>query len=224
MATTWRGPARLLKADLHIHTKYSMDCDMELETIIARCHDHGINCIAIADHGTIEGAQRMQELAPFPVIIAEEILTPQGEIMGVFLRHGIPSGLSVRETIDRIKAQDALVCLPHPFDTVRRLRMSRKELDEIVGEVDIIEAFNARSTLSRTSVKAHAFADRHGIVKSAGSDAHSPVEIGNGRVEMPPFEDRDGFLQALSEGTISGNRTNPLVHFLSLWARLKRMF
>jgi len=108
----------LLKADLHIHTEYSTDCDIPVEKIIARCTRVGINCVAIADHGTIEGALRMQEIAPFPVVVAEEILTPHGEIMGVFLRHGIPSGWSVRETIARIKNQDALVCLPHPFDTI----------------------------------------------------------------------------------------------------------
>ena len=41
----------------------------------------------------------MQRIAPFPVIVAEEILTPHGEIMGMFLKETIPSGLSVEETI-----------------------------------------------------------------------------------------------------------------------------
>jgi len=66
----------LLKADLHIHTEYSIDCNTPLEQVINRCLKIGINCIAIADHGTIEGALKMQSLAPFPVIVAEEILTP----------------------------------------------------------------------------------------------------------------------------------------------------
>ena len=74
-APTWKGPVKLLKADLHIHTRYSMDCDMSLEKIVDRCNKLSINCIAIADHGTIEGALRMQEMAPFKVIIAEEVLT-----------------------------------------------------------------------------------------------------------------------------------------------------
>ena len=95
---------KLLKADLHIHTQYSMDCSMSLKKIIDRCLEIGIDCIAVADHGTIEGALEMQSIAPFKVIVAEEILTHHGEIMGMFLREWIPSGLSVPETISRIKA------------------------------------------------------------------------------------------------------------------------
>ena len=97
----------MLKADLHIHTKYSFDCDTPLEQIINRCLEVGISCIAIADHGTIEGGLKMQSIAPFSVIVAEEILTPYGEIMGMFLKEGIPSGLSIEQVISRIRAQDA---------------------------------------------------------------------------------------------------------------------
>ena len=214
----------MLKADLHIHTKYSMDCDTPLEKIIARCNKLRINCIAIADHGTIEGALRMQEMAPFPVIVAEEVLTPDGEIMGVFLKEGIPSGSSVRETIARIKEQDALVCLPHPFDTLRRLRLSETELEALVPDIDIIEAFNARSPLDLPTIKAQEFADKHGLAKSAGSDAHSTLEIGRAYVEMPEFEGKDGYLQALRAGTITGKKSSVFIHFLSVWARIKKAF
>lgn len=214
----------MLKADLHIHTKYSMDCDTSLEKIIKRCRKLSINCIAIADHGTIEGALRMQEIAPFKVIVAEEVLTPDGEIMGVFLKQGIPSGSSVKETIARIKEQDALVCLPHPFDTLRRLRLSETEMDELAAEIDIIEVFNARSPNVWPSLKARDFADKHNLARGAGSDAHSPIEIGNAYVEMPDFEDNAGYLRALNEGTITGKKTNPLVHLFSIWARVKKAF
>jgi predicted metal-dependent phosphoesterase TrpH len=62
-----------LKADFHIHTAYSLDCKTSLEKIISRCLETGINCVAIADHNAVEGALKMQSLAPFPVIVAEEI-------------------------------------------------------------------------------------------------------------------------------------------------------
>jgi len=207
-----------------MHTRYSMDCDTPLEKIVERCTKLSINCIAIADHGTIEGALRMQEIAPFTVIVAEEVLTPVGEIMGVFLKETIPSGSSVRETIDRIKEQDALVCLPHPFDTLRRLRLSEPELDELAADIDIIEVFNARSPLSQSSQKAYAFADKHSLAKCAGSDAHSPIEIGRTYVRMPEFEGKDGYLKSLRAGTITGKRSSPLVHFLSVWARMRKAF
>ena len=59
----------MLKADLHIHTEYSMDCKMPLSQVIDVCQQKGINCVAIADHGTIEGALKMQAIAPFKVIL-----------------------------------------------------------------------------------------------------------------------------------------------------------
>jgi len=211
----------LLKADLHIHTEYSSDCNTPLEKIINRCLEIGINCIAIADHGTAEGALKMQEIAPFPVIVAEEILTPHGEIMGMFLKETITSGLSIEQTISQIRAQSGLVCVPHPFDIFRPSALDSGIIEKIVDQIDVIEAFNSRAPLPQSSTKAQTFADKYGIAKSAGSDAHTIGEIGNAYIEMPEFNSRDDFLNALAKGKVFGHRTNPLIHFVSGWAKLK---
>ena len=196
----------MFKADLHIHTEYSLDCNTPLEKIIERCLELGINCIAIADHGTAEGALKMQGMAPFTVIVAEET---------------IPSGLSIEETITRIRAQHGLVCIPHPFDTIRGSALGGKVAEQIVEQIDILEVFNSRSPLLRSSAKSLEFAEKYGIVKSAGSDAHTIAEIGHAYLEMPEFSGRDDFLQALAQGTIKGHKTSLLRHFNSTWARLK---
>ena len=201
-----------------------MDCATPLEQVIKRCQEVGINCIAVADHGTAEGALKMREIAPFPVIVAEEILTPHGEIMGMFLKETIPSGSSIEQTISLIKAQGGLVCIPHPFDMLRQSALNGSVLEEFIGQIDVIEVFNARSPLNRGSIKARTFAQKYGIPGSAGSDAHTHYEIGNAYVEMPEFQGRDDFLRALARGRISGHRTNPLTHFASTWARLKKKF
>ena len=212
----------MLKADLHIHTEYSMDCSTPLEKIIKRCLEIGINCIVIADHGTVEGALKMQSLAPFEVIVAEEILTPYGEIMGMFLKETIPSGLSVEQTISRIKAQGALVNIPHPFDSFRGLRLDGRELEALVDQIDVIEVFNAREPFRKPSTKAQALAQKYDIPGSAGSDAHTIGEIGNAYIEMAEFNGRDDFLNALAKGKVFGRRSNPLVHFATAWTKLKR--
>ena len=212
----------MLKADFHIHTEYSMDCSTPLEEIISRCLETGINCVTIADHDSIEGATRLQSLAPFPVIVAEEILTPQGEIMGMFLKEHIPSGVSVEQAVSRIKAQGGLVCLPHPFDTFRGLKMEDKELHELAEQVDVVELFNARSTLLRCYTKARAFAAKYDIPGTAGSDAHSTTEIGHTYVEMPEFNGRDDFLEALKQGKMHNQKSSFMVHFNSTLARLRK--
>ena len=215
---------RLLKADFHIHTTYSMDCELSLEDIIARCLETEIDCVTIADHGTIEGALKMKELAPFPVIIAEEILTPYGEIMGMFLKEAVPSGLSLEESVSLIKAQDALLALPHPFDPLRGFRLDSKRLEELAEQIDIIEVFNARSPFLWASTKARNFARKHNKPGIAGSDAHTLNEIGSTFVEIPEFNGKDDFLQALKESTISEHMASPLVHFNSTWTKLKKSF
>jgi predicted metal-dependent phosphoesterase TrpH len=212
----------LLKADFHVHTASSMDCSTKIEEIISRCQETGINCVTIADHDAVEGAMKLQKLAPFRVIVAEEILTPQGEIMGMFLQERIPSGVSVQQAVSRIKDQGGLVCLPHPFDTFRGLKMEDKELRELAEHVDVVELFNARSTLLRCYTKARDFAAKYGIPGTAGSDAHSAVEIGNTYVEMPEFTGRDDFLAALSNGKITKQRASVMVHFNSTLARLRK--
>jgi len=212
----------MLKADFHVHTRYSLDCNTPLDRIIEYCLKRGINCIAIADHGTAEGALEIQHLAPFTVIVAEEVLTPHGEIMGMFLKETIPSGLSVEETIARIKAQDGLVCIPHPFDGFRSSALDNKTIEEIIAQIDVMEVFNSRSPFLRSSARALAFARKYDIPQSAGSDAHTPHEIGNAYVEMPEFNGRYDFIMALKKGRICRHRTNPAAHLNSLWTTLTK--
>ncbi len=221
-ATKLTGMDKVLKADFHIHTEYSMDCSTSLEEIIGRCLETGINCVAIADHDAIEGAIKLQGLAPFPVIVGEEILTPQGEIMGMFLEERIPSGVSIEQAISRIKEQGGLVCLPHPFDTFRGLKLENNELDRIAEQIDVVEMFNARSPFLRCYTKARAFATKYGIPGTAGSDAHSTGEIGDTYVEMPEFSGRDNFLETLRKGKMHKQKSSFMVHLNSTMARLKK--
>ncbi len=213
----------MLRADLHIHTRYSMDCNTPLESIISRCQKIGINCIAVADHGTAEGALKMTETAPFKVIVAEEILTTQGEIMGMFLKETIPSGISVDEAVSRIRAQGGLVNIPHPFSTFRASALENEAIDKLAerGDIDLMEVFNARSLLRRSSAQAKLYAQEHGIPGGTGSDAHTAPEIGHAYVEMPEFTGRDDFIAALKQGKVYGRKTNPLTHINSIMARLR---
>jgi len=195
---------------------------MPLEKIIARCLEVGISCLGVADHNTLAGALKMKEIAPFSIIPGEEILTQSGEVIGFFLTEEIPAKLSMKETIERIKAQGGLVCIPHPYDRLRYSAFKNRVLDDIMPYVDIIETFNARSLSPRSSTRALELARKYGKPASAGSDAHTLSEIGNAYVEMQDFNDKEEFMASLADGKISGSKSNPLIHFVSTWNRLKK--
>ena len=211
-----------MKTDLHIHTRYSPDSNASLERIIEQCQKLGIDCVAITDHGTIEGALRMKEIAPFPVIVSEEVMSSDGEIIGYFLTERIPGGLPPEEVIARIKEQGGLVCLPHPFDGFGRFPLKASKREALLSQIDIIEVFNARSLSLKYSEKARVFAQRNGLLASAGSDAHAPREIGKAYVEMSPFDGPEEFKVALSKGKIFGQKNGVKDHFLTTMGTLTK--
>jgi len=212
----------LIKADLHIHTCYSIDCLTPLEQIVERCLELGINCIAVADHNTIAGALKLREIAPFKVIVAEEVLTPVGEIMGLFLSEEVPRGLSPHETISRIRSQGGLVGIPHPFGRSLPWNDNTLTSPEVLSQVDIIETFNSRTPFSSSVARAQKLAEEQGKAASAGSDAHTLSEIGRAYVEMPEFDGPDDFLNSLAQGKIFGQKSSYLAHFASTWARIRK--
>ncbi len=147
--------SNLLKADLHVHTRYSEDSISPPEKIVQHCLKAGINCLAITDHNEISGAFEVKRLAPFKVIVGEEVLTNRGEIIGYFLTEKIPDRLSPEETVARIKAQGGLVCVPHPYDLLRSgTKIHTQALEEILPSTDLIEVFNSRTMLLRDSARA----------------------------------------------------------------------
>jgi predicted metal-dependent phosphoesterase TrpH len=214
----------LLKADLHVHTRYSPDSISSPEHIVRRCLDIGINCLAITDHNSIAGALETKRIAPFKVIVGEEILTSQGEIIGYFLTKEILPHLTPEETVQRIKAQGGLVCVPHPCDRLRpQSRLQRRALERIMPHVDLIEIFNSRTLLLRDTERARQLANKHSLPGTAGSDAHVVQEVGRSFVEMSEFNDAEQFRKALTQGKITGNRTSMLIHFYNIRNRLFKL-
>ncbi|MFQ5889833.1 MAG: PHP domain-containing protein [Gemmatimonadota bacterium] len=196
------------KVDLHSHTIHSHDAFAPVDAIIRTCVRRGIDCLAVTDHNRVDGAVRLSALAPFQVIIGEEIRTTEGEIIGLFLRERIPPLLSPEETIVEIRRQRGVVYIPHPFSEGRReSRFPRRRLEEIVQEVDVVEVLNPRNRDPSLDERARELARTAGRLAGAGSDAHTTFELGNAYVEMEPFDDPARFLKSLANGRIRGRRT-----------------
>lgn len=217
------APARTLRVDMHSHTCVSYDCLSRYEAILETARARGIDRLVVTDHDAIEGALRMRALDPERVIVGEEVKTAEGpDLIGIFLTELIPRRTPAREACERIRAQGGVVYVPHPFD-LRRSGGARL-LDELADLVDVVEAHNARTWSRALNEKGEAWARANGKLLGAGSDAHSPGEIGRGYVEVPPFEnDRDSFLAALAAGTVVGRTySSPAVSLFSTWAKVRK--
>jgi predicted metal-dependent phosphoesterase TrpH/glycosyltransferase involved in cell wall biosynthesis len=207
------GPVRpdWINADLHVHSNFSKDCVSSVEAILATAREIGLGAIAIADHNEIEGAFLARELAggdPF-VIVAEEVKTAEGEVIGLFLDKKIPPALSFDETLSLIKEQGGLVYVPHPFDGLRTTPSYRAMVDNL-HRIDVIEIYNAKVALSSFNLSAERFAAKYNLVAGAGSDAHVLQALGTAMIRMPHFDDPRSFMAALWEADIIARRKSLL--------------
>ena len=215
-----QGPPDQWNIDFHVHTGYSGDSLTTLGEVREACRKRGIDKVAITDHNTITGALALFEMAPDLVIVGEEIKTDVGEIIAYFLEEEVPKGLPLQEAISRVRQQGGVVGVPHPLDRLRREALGRTHLFTVIEQVDLLEVFNARTIFPSDNRQALELARERGLLATAGSDAHTPHEIGQAYVEMPAFNDKEEFLRSLAQGHIVGRLTSPLMHVASTWAKV----
>ena len=190
----------MVRIDIHLHSSASFDCRVPPLEVARRCRRLGLSPIVLTDHDTIDGARSLIEDGE-PAIIGQEILTSEGELMGLFLTEAVPRRLSPEETVDAIKGQGGLVCLQHPYDEARR-NLGETAIERIAGSIDIVEVVNGRSreALNRRAEELRATL---GVPGGAGSDAHTLAEIGRVYVEMEAFGGAMDFLSKLRGSKIA---------------------
>lgn len=221
------GP--LWKVDMHSHTRLSKDSLNNPRLLIETAARRGLQALCVTDHNALANALALAALPDLPlrVIPSEEVKTSEGEIIGYFLQELVPKGLSPEETVRRIHDQGGITCVPHPFDRARSgSRLQTPALERLVaaGEIDVLEVLNARATFPEDNTRARAFARAHHLPMSAGSDAHTLLEVGRAYVEVAPFATAGEFLAALRRSRVRGRLSSPLIHFSSRWATvLKRL-
>jgi predicted metal-dependent phosphoesterase TrpH len=211
-----------ITVETHCHTYYSKDCLMNPRRLIEVCRKRGIDRLCITDHNTCEGAFEMASLAPDLIIPGVEIMTTQGELLVLFVEHEVPHGLNPMDTIERFRAQGAVISVSHPFDYHRSGSWSESDLRLIAPYVDAIEIFNSRSINVWMNKHASLFARELGLLATVGSDAHTYSEVGKSTIYMKAYEDPDEFVTNLNSAFLNTKRSNPLVHLASRWAVLAR--
>jgi predicted metal-dependent phosphoesterase TrpH len=194
----------LITVDLHVHSAASFDCSIEPEQVASRCRKLGLSPVFLTDHNTITGALKLRE-AGVNVVVGEEVMTTDGELIGLFLAEEVPEGLSAGEAVRRIKAQGGLVYLEHPYDPFRR-HLTEEAIEALAETIDIVEVRNGRSDTG-INQRAMQLCEVLGAAPGAGSDAHSLPEVGSVYVEMGEFQGAQDFLEKLRLGKVMGRRS-----------------
>jgi predicted metal-dependent phosphoesterase TrpH len=195
----------LVRVDLHVHSSASFDCKSEPHEVAARARSLGLQPLFLTDHNSIAGAAKLAARDGARVVVGEEIMTAQGELIGLFLERLIPKGLGALETALEIKSQGGLVYLEHPYDPSRR-RLAENAIEELADQIDIVEVFNGRSD-ERSNRLAEELRQTLGVAAGAGSDAHTIAELGSVYVEMEEFDGPADFLAKLRRGRIVTGRS-----------------
>jgi predicted metal-dependent phosphoesterase TrpH len=196
-----------VRVDCHLHTVESGDAVTTLDDLAEQVQRNQLDVICITDHNVTQAAIAAAERGiGARVIVGEEIRTPQGDLIGLFLTDRIPYVLPLAEVTGLIRAQGGLIYLPHPFDPGRSSLGETAEQLCRHGLADIVEVFNAKVEDPDLVINRRAaeLAARYGLPEAAGSDAHDPEGIGAAYLEMPEFDGPHDFLTKLAVAEITG--------------------
>lgn len=190
----------MIRVDCHMHTFASGDAVTTIDQLGQRVDEEGLDVVCITDHHEISAAVLAQAERSIGarIVVGEEIRTPAGEVIGLFLNERIPYVLPLDEVVGRIRSQGGIIYAPHPFDPIRNgMREHTLRRLHSEGMLDVIEVFNAKTAKDEFNQAAKAIADELGLPGAAGSDAHDPIDIGTAWVEMPDFDGPASFLESI---------------------------
>jgi hypothetical protein len=205
-----------IHCDLHMHTDHSPDCATPVDVLLETAKQRGLGAIAITDHNEISGALEARDRARgIKVIVSEEVKTAhEGEVIGLFIEEKIPRGMTLKETIDAIHDQGGLAYVPHPFDRLHSVP-DYEHLLKVVGDIDVLEVFNARVAVRGFNEEAQRFAAKYRLGAGAGSDSHVAQGLGTVKIRMRDFDGAAEFLESLRDADILHKRKS-LIYLQSL--------
>lgn len=181
---------RMGKADSHVHTHYSGFNNLGImkfpesvttpEKQVDCARRHGLDVLCITDHNEVAGGFVAEKYAKkfddIEVIVGDEIMTTDGEIIGLGLTEFIKPMLSIEETVDIIREQGGLTIAPHPFSFhVRGLKERIFDID--LDGFEVMNGGHPDAYANSFAAKVHAkYPDRWAAISA--SDAHSNFTMG----------------------------------------------
>ena len=214
-------------ADLHMHTQWS-DGD-DLDKVLDRALERGLDAIAITDHDVIAGAmearRRVHERRlPLAVVPGTEVSSAEGHIGGLFVMKKIPEDLSAAETVDLIHQAGGIAVAHHPYspkwlNTLLRVQLGCGDLIKTVP-FDAIECTNAvpGSGVKYNIAAIDAMRKQHvSVAVTGGNDAHVAQFVGKGKTYYGGNEGVLSLYHSLQLGFTRGAegywRTREKIHY-----------
>ena len=188
-----------MKIDFHLHTRASFDCDSDPVQIVNWALKKGLNGLAVTDHDTTSGLDALKSAAALYglfVIPAIEFTVARGTHYLVYLTPDVPLHKDDLEMIDEVHRRGGLIGLPHPyrsdtgliFNQIEKSFYSKEEVDAILSQIDLIEVFNAKSTLQQNEQAQQLAESFPKLKRTAGSDSHHPSSVGAAHTEIRGFQ------------------------------------
>ena len=187
-----------MNIDLHVHTTFS-DGRMTVPEIIGYGPRAGLDALCITDHGTMaaqhELSEGLQENGLY-VFVGMEYATSDGDflIFGPF--EDLRPGLDALELLDVVRKRGGAAIVAHPF------RKARPAAEYLVknGHCRIIEGLNGRNS-KLENLRVQLWRDEYPLVETAGSDAHTPDELGSYCTHFSiPIRSKEDLVFALNSG------------------------
>ena len=219
---------RLLRADLHIHTRHSLlgtlpvlsarDCYSDPQSAYERAKLRGMDLVTFTDHDTIAGCLELLSSRPdLPDFFVSEEVTASDPLSGCRLhvsvfgidekRHREIQRLrgNIRELLAYLDRERIPAALNHLGSSLVRHRPELGTLVGLLSEFRLLESLNgAQRPGSNDAVDAVAgFLESRGkhIGRTGGSDAHTLARIGTAWTEVEAT-DRDSYLLNLHAGDV----------------------
>ncbi|MCQ2079365.1 MAG: PHP domain-containing protein [archaeon] len=203
------------KVDTHVHTNYSgynsklgplrfPESVISPEVQVDRARREGLSVLCITDHNETAGGFVAEKYAKrfddIEIVVGDEVMTNQGEVIGLWLTEKPKSFLSPEETVDIIHEQGGLAIAPHPF-SVHVDGMQEKIFELPIEGFETINGGHPDPYSNLFAGKVmEMFPGRWAA--TSGSDSHSVCTAGYNWTEFPGHSAEDFRKAILSKTTV----------------------